>query len=347
MEGPLLRPLPCWRQRSGGLTMDQTRQPNPAPYHVAVMQAEVTRLLSSVPEGLLVDATFGGGGHTRLLRAARPDLSVLALDRDPDATAQVPDDPMVRLHIANFADLDRVLAAESKSTGDRSPHEHHDGEGRIVVAGVLFDLGVSSHQLDESSRGFSYHRQGPLDMRMGTDVDQTAADVVNTWSRQDLAAIIRRYGEEPLANRIAAAIVEHRPIEDTAHLAAVVASAVPAPARRKRHPARKVFQAIRIAVNEELAALAAGLDAALRWVRPEGRVVVIAYHSLEDRIVKQAFASATHGCVCPPDLPVCACGRAAEFRSLARKALRPTADEVAANPRSRSARLRAVERIAS
>jgi 16S rRNA (cytosine1402-N4)-methyltransferase len=309
-----------------------------------VMAVQVTELLSAVPSGLLVDATFGGGGHTRLLRAARPDLDVLALDRDPDARSQVPDDPHVRLRIANFADLDRVLREE---TAERPGRERDRGEGSRPVAGVLFDLGVSSHQLDEAARGFSYHQPGPLDMRMGPDIGTTAADVVNEWTAAELASIFRRYGEERFAVRIAGAIVAARPIEDTAHLAAVIASAVPAQARRRRHPARKVFQAIRIAVNEELAALVAGLEAALRWVRPRGRVVVIAYHSLEDRIVKRAFAAATHGCECPPDLPVCACGRAAEFRSLARKALRPGEDEVAANPRSRSARLRAVERIAA
>jgi 16S rRNA (cytosine1402-N4)-methyltransferase len=327
--------------------MDQTRPSSQRPegYHIPVMPAEVVELFSTVPSGLIVDATFGGGGHTRRLRTARPDLPVLALDRDRDVMTQVPDDPQVRLRIANFADLDRILSEETSAGGQG--REHNGSEGRHLVAGVLFDLGVSSHQLDEAARGFSYRVKGPLDMRMGHDAEGSAADMVNEWSARELAAAFRRYGEEQFAARIADAIVAARPFEDTEHLAAVVAAAVPAPARRRRHPARKVFQAIRIAVNEELAALAAGLDAALRWVRPNGRVVVIAYHSLEDRIVKRAFASATHGCECPPDLPVCACGRVAEFRSLARKAWRPGEEELADNPRARSARLRAVERIAA
>ncbi len=182
-------------------------------------------------------------------------------------------------------------------------------------------------------------------MRMGPDAARTAADLVNTWERSELARIIRRYGEERHAARIAGAIVANRPITDTAHLAAVVAGAVPAAARRRRHPARKTFQAIRIVVNEELEALERGLDAAIRWVRPSGRVVVITYHSLEDRIVKRRFAAGSAGCECPPNLPVCTCGRVTELRSLARKVIRPGEDEVAANPRARSAKLRAAEKV--
>jgi 16S rRNA (cytosine1402-N4)-methyltransferase len=182
---------------------------------------------------------------------------------------------------------------------------------------------------------------------MGPDAARSAADVVNEWSVADLAAAFKRYGEERYARRIAEAIVRNRPLSDTAELSSVIAAAVPAPARRARHPARRVFQAIRIAVNEELAALERGLDAAIDVLRPGGRLVVIAYHSLEDRIVKQRFVAGSATCVCPPDLPVCGCGRTAELRLITRRALRPGDEEIARNPRSRSAVLRAAEKVAS
>ena len=266
------------------------------------------------------------------------------------------DDPRFRFVAANFGDLARVLEEEIGSQGsgtgaqraagmETMPRECDDGARRGVAA-VLFDLGVSSRQLDAPQRGFSYRDAGPLDMRMGPDAALSADEVVNAWDAVDLERVLRRFGEEPLARRIARAIVAHRPIANTAALAEVIAGAVPAASRRRRHPARKSFQAIRITVNEELDALARGLDAAIRWVRPGGRVVVIAYHSLEDRIVKRRFTAGTAGCVCPPNLPVCACGRVTELRSLARKVVRPSEEEVAANPRARSARLRAVERVA-
>jgi 16S rRNA (cytosine1402-N4)-methyltransferase len=223
---------------------------------------------------------------------------------------------------------------------------------------VLFDLGVSSHQLDTAPRGFSYHRAGPLDMRMGSGVGigegagsgvepRSASDIVNRADRAELAGIIRRYGEERFAGRIADAIVAARPIDDTVRLADVVAGALPAPARRRGHPARRTFQAIRIAVNDELAALSAGLDAAIDALVGGGRIVVIAYHSLEDRIVKRRFVAASRGCVCPPELPACVCDTTAELRLLTRKPLRPGVEEISANPRARSAVLRAAERIAA
>lgn len=326
--------------------MDQnpsSRLSSPPPYHESVMVEQVVDLFRPVKSGTIVDATFGGGGHTRALLAALPDIRVLALDRDPDAAAQVPDDPRLDFVAANFADLDQVLTTFI-SEGHRHDREHL---GAGSVAGVLFDLGISSHQVDEPSRGFSYRRQGPLDMRMDPTHGPTAADIINDRPVDELVRILRDYGEERMARRIAEAVVRHRPITDTAELTAVIAGAVPAAARRRRHPARKAFQAIRIAVNAELDALGQGLDAALDRVRPGGRVVVIAYHSLEDRIVKQRFAAGTAGCDCPPDLPVCTCGRAAEVRLLARKGLRPTEDEIARNPRSRSAVLRAAEKVSS
>ena len=312
-------------------------------YHEPVMVDEVVEAFRSAPPGLIVDATFGGGGHTRALLAASNDRHVLALDRDPDAAAQVPPDPRLHFVAANFADLADVLTQHAGTILD----EHGEGPlGGHGVAGVLFDLGVSSHQLDEAPRGFSYRHAGPLDMRMGPDADRSATDLVNDAPVGELIHLIRRYGEDPFAVRIAHAIVAARPVTDTGHLAAVIADAVPAAARRKRHPARKVFQALRIAVNDELAALERGLEAAIRWLRPGGLVAVISYHSLEDRIVKRRFVAGAGGCTCPPDLPVCTCGRVAELRLLARKGLRPSETEVARNPRSRSARLRIAQRVA-
>jgi 16S rRNA (cytosine1402-N4)-methyltransferase len=252
---------------------------------------------------------------------------------------------------ANFARLGELLAEpQTRRWIDEHAGEGH--EGRPV--GVLFDLGVSSHQLDTARRGFSYQRAGPLDMRMGSPAGdsfdgepRSAADIVNGADRAELARIIRRYGEERFAGRIADAIVAARPIGDTVRLAEVVAGALPAPARRRGHPARRTFQAIRIAVNDELAALADGLDAAIEALAGGGRIVVIAYHSLEDRIVKRRLVAGSRGCVCPPELPVCVCDTAAELRLLTRKPLRPGVAEASANPRARSAVLRAAERIAA
>jgi 16S rRNA (cytosine1402-N4)-methyltransferase len=317
-------------------------------YHTPVMTSEVVGLLAPLGSGVVVDATFGGGGHSASLLAAAPRLRILAVDRDPDATARVPVDTRVRAVTANFAHLGRLLADPEtrrwidEPAGRGLAGEAHRG-GRPV--GALFDLGVSSHQLDAAHRGFSYRRAGPLDMRMGP-AERSAADIVNGVDRDELARVIRRYGEERFAGRIADAIVAARPIDDTARLADVVAGAVPARARRAGHPARRTFQAIRIAVNDELDALAGGLDAAIDAIAGGGRIVVIAYHSLEDRIVKRRLIAGSRGCVCPPELPMCVCDTTAELRLLTRKPLRPGIEEIAANPRARSAVLRAAERIA-
>jgi 16S rRNA (cytosine1402-N4)-methyltransferase len=293
------------------------------------MTAEVVDLLRPMTTGVVVDATFGGGGHTRALLEALPGITVLATDRDPDAAAQAdPQESRLVFRQADFRDLDATL----------------EEEGIDEIAGALFDLGVSSHQLDVGERGFSYHQRGPIDMRMGPDAPFTARTIVNDWERRRLAETIRRFGEEPDAGRIAAAIAAARPIEDTAELARVVADAVPARSRRVGHPARRTFQALRIAVNDELVALAEGLDVAVRMLRPGGRLLVISYHSLEDRIVKRRLAAGARGCICPPDLPVCGCGRTAELHLLTRRPVRPGVAEVETNPRSRSARLRAAEK---
>lgn len=329
-EGPLLRPLPLWRQRSGGLTMDQPT-PHDQIYHIPVMVPEVLSWLEPAAHGWIVDSTFGGGGHSRALLARYPDVRVIGIDRDPDAVDEAPDDPRLRVVQANFRDLDEVLGRSEFP--DR-------------VEGILLDLGVSSHQLDTDARGFSYHRSGPLDMRMGPDADQSAADLVNSADESELMSIFRRYGEERHARRIAAAIVAQRPFHETTGLAACIAGAVPAAARRGGHPARKVFQALRIAVNDELTGLRTFMDVAFERLATGGRFVVMAYHSLEDRIVKRAFVDRAKGCICPPELPVCVCGENPDFRILTPKAVRPTAMEIEDNPRSRSAVLRCGERVA-
>lgn len=297
------------------------------PYHEPVMAETVVEMLEPARGGTVVDATFGGGGHSRALLASHPGTRIFAIDRDPDAASAAGDLP-VAFVTGDFRNLRSLL----------------EREGIDELDGAVFDLGVSSHQLDVGERGFSYRQSGPLDMRMGPDAPITADDVVNGWDRARLADALRRFGEERFAGRIASAVVRSRPIADTVELARVVADAVPARAGRRGHPARRTFQAIRIVVNDELTALAAGLDDAVRMLRPGGRVVVIAYHSLEDRIVKRRFAAGAAGCTCPPDLPVCACEAVAELRLLTRRPMRPGPDEVLANPRARSARLRAAEK---
>jgi 16S rRNA (cytosine1402-N4)-methyltransferase len=294
------------------------------------MVDRVLEWLRPLDGSTIVDATFGGGGHTAAILAALPHARVVALDRDPDAQmAAAALGPRLAFHLTDFRHLADVLTEE----------------GIDDLDGAVFDLGVSSHQLDVGERGFSYRRRGPLDMRMGPDASLTAAEVVNEWPEADLADVIRRYGEERHARRIAAAIVAARPVTDTAQLADVVAGAMPARARDHGHPARRTFQGIRIAVNDELAALSEALDVAVRMLRSGGRLVVISYHSLEDRITKHRFAAGATGCVCPPDFPVCVCGGTAELRLLTRHPERPSEAEVAANPRARTARLRAAEKV--
>lgn len=311
--------------------MDQDHSKETAEYHRPVLAEEVVELMAPVLPGLVVDATFGGGGHTRrMLDEFGEEVTVIAIDRDPDAGANVGDMAVTAIE-GNFTDIDSIVAAVTDEP----------------VSGVLFDFGISSHQVDEASRGFSYHREGPLDMRMGPDAALTAHDVVNEWDTEDLASIIRDYGEELLARRIARAIVDARPIDSTATLSTVIASAMPAARRRAGHPARRTFQAIRMAVNRELEAVSEGVSKAVDMVRDGGRVVAISYHSLEDRIVKREFAERARGCTCPPGLPVCGCGNTAEVRILTRKPIRASAEEIEANNRARSAVLRAVEKVAS
>jgi 16S rRNA (cytosine1402-N4)-methyltransferase len=304
-------------------------------HHRPVMADEVVAALLSVPPGVFVDATVGGGGHARLLLEARPDLRLVGLDRDPDALAAAaatlaPFSDRVTLRRATFdhlAEIMRDLAVDRTS-------------------GTLFDLGVSSPQLDRSERGFSYRVSGPLDMRMDPSSPWSAADVVNGYTEEQLADVLRRFGDERYAARIARAVVVARPIETTVELAEIVRGAIPAAARRRgRHPARRTFQAIRIEVNRELEQLPDALDQAIALSAPGGRVGVLSYHSGEDRIVKERFRyHATGGCTCPPGLP-CVCGAVRTVRVVRLASATPSAAEAAQNRRAESARLRVVEKL--
>lgn len=294
-------------------------------YHQPVLLSEVLDALEPCPSGVVVDATFGGGGHARAMTERFSDKTVVGIDRDPEARENAGE---IRVLDGDFGHFDSLL----------------DDAGIDQIAGALFDLGISSHQVDVAERGFSFHADGPLDMRMDPTRGQSAADIVNTYDEESLARIIRSYGEDQQARRIAKAIVSARPLQRTSELVEVIAEAVPAAVRRKGHPARKTFQALRIEVNNELESVRAGVDAALDRLMVGGRCAVISYHSLEDRIVKRRFAAGAEGCTCPPGLPVCACGADPELRLVTRKPITPGPDEIEANPRARSARMRVVER---
>jgi 16S rRNA (cytosine1402-N4)-methyltransferase len=303
----------------------------------------VVELLAVVPAGLVVDATVGGGGHATALLDAAPHLRLLGLDRDPDAV------DAARAALARFGDRAVVEHRRFDELAEavRSHRQVLASGEDTGLMGALFDLGVSSPQLDRAERGFSFRQDGPLDMRMDPTSSRTAADVVNGTTAAELADVLRRYGDERYARRIAAAVVEHRPITTTRQLAEVVADAIPAPARRtsKGHPARRSFQAIRIEVNQELDVLADALDQAIAMLQPGGRCVAMSYHSGEDRIVKERFRRAvTGGCVCPPGLP-CVCGAVPEARFVVRGAQKASPDEIEANPRAESVRLRAIEAL--
>jgi len=316
--------------------------------HRPVMDREVIELLASVPQGVVVDATVGGGGHARLLLEARPDLQLIGIDRDADAvlaarTALAPFGDRARIVNGGFEDVAAIVHSE---TGGHSAAGGKTSEGKIM--GILFDLGTSSPQLDRPERGFSYWGEAPLDMRMDAAQELTAERVVNDYSERELADLIRRNGEEHFARQIAARIVANRPLHTTADLVDAVKEAVPARSRRRGgHPARRTFQAIRMEVNRELPNLAEGLDESVHLLAPGGRVLVLAYHSLEDRIVKERFVKwAGAREQQPPGFPVEPEPNGL-VRLLTRKAVRPRADEVAENPRARSARLRAAEKLPS
>ncbi len=310
--------------------------------HLPVMVEEVMSMLSPAPGSLQVDATIGGGGHTeRILEASSPDGRVLGLDADEVAIERV------RARLARFGDRLVLRRANFRELADVA-----SAAGFDPADGALFDLGLSSFQLADVDRGFGIRAGGPLDMRFDTRRGVPARELLATLDADELTALLRRYGEEPNARRIARAIVDARrvaPITTAEELAELVERTAPGAQRGRRriHPATRVFQALRIAVNDELDALRDGLAAAVNLLRPGGRLVVLSYHSLEDRIVKRFIAAERRGCVCPPEAPVCVCGHQPRLRLVTRTSLVPSAAEVAANPRSRSARLRAAERLAA
>jgi len=311
--------------------------------HLPVLVDEVIEMLAPAPGSLHIDATLGGGGHTeRILEAANPDGRLLGLDADPAAIARVE----ARLG-SRYGDRLVLRQANFRELGEVAPTA-----GFGAIDGALFDLGLSSFQLADRERGFGFRAGGPLDMRFDPSRGVPAAELLASLDTAELTALFRRYGEEPKAPRIARAIVDARrvaPIATAEELAALIEQVLPPNPRqpRRTHPATRVFQALRIAVNEELDALQAGLASALDLLRPGGRLVVLSYHSLEDRIVKRFFEAERRGCVCPPELPVCVCGRNPRLRLVTSPSLTPSAAEIAANPRARSARLRAAERLAA
>jgi 16S rRNA (cytosine1402-N4)-methyltransferase len=302
--------------------------------HVPVLADEVRESLAVEPGNTVVDATFGAGGHASLLAAdLRGRGKLIAIDRDPT----------VRPYFERFARTSAVQSRFLRGEFDVVLAQLADNGVRADT--VLLDLGVSSMQLDRPERGFSYAADAPLDMRMDPSAELTAADLVNEASERELADVFRRYGEERYSRQIARAVVRRRrqrPFERTGDLVETIRAAIPAPARfGDGHPAKRVFQALRIAVNDELGTLEAALPAALDLLRPGGRLAVISFHSLEDRIAKQFLRDRERGCTCPPDFPVCVCGHEPELRAISRRPIRPSAAEVAANPRAASARLRA------
>src|SRR6266536_692182 len=302
--------------------------------HVPVLADEVRQLLAIEPGETVVDATFGAGGHAGLLAAdLRGEGKLIAIDRDPTA----------RTYFERFRRRTGVHARFLR--GEFATVLGQLSANGMKADAILLDLGVSSMQIDQPERGFSYAVDAPLDMRMDTSAEMTAADFVNELSERELEIVFRRYGEERFAKQIARAIVRRRqeqPFERTGELVDAIKSSIPAPARfGEGHPAKRVFQALRIAVNDELGSLAAALPAALEMLRPGGRLAVISFHSLEDRIVKRFLRSQERGCTCPPDFPVCVCGQEPALRAQSRRAIRPSAQEIAANPRAASARLRA------
>lgn len=303
--------------------------------HIPVMLHAAVDSLNIRPDGVYADGTAGGGGHSAEILSRLTTGTLYSIDQDPEAIAVVTerfrDDPRSVIVQGNFGNIRTLL-------NDR---------GVTAVDGVLLDIGVSSHQLDDGARGFSYHEDAPLDMRMSME-GPTAADLVNTMDVAELSRIISLYGEEKYAYSIAKGIVRYRedqPITTTLQLAEIVKENVPQKVRRDGHPARKTFQAIRIAVNRELEVLEQGLEGAFTLLNPGGRLSVITFHSLEDRIVKQFMKEKAQGCICPKDFPVCVCGRTPQGGIVTRKPIVPDDGELAANPRARSAKLRVLEKL--
>jgi 16S rRNA (cytosine1402-N4)-methyltransferase len=301
--------------------------------HIPVLYHEVLELLQPQPGGQYIDGTLGAGGHTKgLLEASAPNGRVLVFDRDAEAIQfarrrlQTYGERVVFIN-ASYAMMNKLAAAHNFA----------------AVKGVLLDLGLSSSQLADDARGFSFQREGPLDMRFDASQEKTAADLVNNWHEDDLVAILRRYGEVKQAGRVARLIVANRPVRTTTELAKIIE--VGTGQRGRIHPATQVFQALRIAVNDELAELEKGIEAAIDVLDRGGRLAIISFHSLEDRIVKHTFRDLSKACICPPEQPICTCSRQAIVRTITRRAVKAADEEITANPRSRSARLRVVEKL--
>ena len=307
--------------------------------HVSVLAEECIQALNLRPDGVYVDGTTGGGGHSlRIAQQLGPAGRLICIDRDEEALAAASRRleayrDRVTFVKSNFAQIAQVI----------------EGQGLAGVDGILFELGVSSYQLDNGDRGFSYMHDAPLDMRMDRSQPFSAWDVVNTYTQEQLRQILWEYGEERYSGRVAAAIVQQReesPIETTGQLAQVIREAMPAAARReKQHPAKRSFQAIRIEVNGELRAVEQAMEGSVDKLLPGGRLAVISFHSLEDRIVKKIFAQQAKGCTCPPDFPVCVCGKKPRLKLISRGVITAGQKELDENPRARSAKLRVAERI--
>ena len=305
--------------------------------HIPVLLREVVEALAVRPGGRYVDCTLGAGGHAEaILEAASPDGELLGIDLDPEALAAA------RQRLTAYGERVTFVEGNFSQVGDLCRER-----GFAPVQGILFDLGLSSLQLEEEPRGFSFQREGPLDMRFSPRQELTAADIVNTYSEEELADLLWRYGEERRSRPIARRLIEERPFRTTTQLAKAVEQAVGRRSRGVIHPATRTFQALRIAVNQELLHLETALLQAHGLLGFGSRLVVISYHSLEDRIVKNFLRRESQDCVCPPGVPVCVCGHRATLRLVARSIVRPSAAEVAANPRARSARLRVAERLPS
>jgi len=308
---------------------------SPQQSHSPVLLEETLQIMAPFSGGVYIDATLGGGGHAEaILKASAPAGRLLGLDADPRAIERV------QQRLARFSRRTALIQANFRRIADVA--RKHDFS---QVDGILFDLGVSSYQFDEAEQGFSFNREGPLDMRMDPETGASAADIVNTLDAEELADILYRYGEERRSRRIARAIVANRPIVTTTQLADVIVRAIGRKPGARLHPATRTFQALRIYVNDELGALEAALPQAISLLKPGGVLAVITFHSLEDRIVKHTFRTESRDCICPPHTPICICGHHAQVKEIVRKGRTPSPDEIARNPRSRSARLRAVRKL--